>query len=208
MQLIVTYAQPAFSVDCGQLWLILSVDGKVLETTQTKPTGLTALEGVLVKSYTVGRYAEFEDALYFEHASDVFEACIGSGIHDIRMLKIDPSGYVTMNVEDRFFVQSGSVNVLLKEVAVLRQVMLEREAKKTSFTFTLAADGSITISNREAVVEEETTVPFVDPYLNMDSELVGDEPATQETTNPSAFTDLSGMTVPQTTTMPDGDTLG
>lgn len=204
VQLEVTYTQTAFAVDCGQLWLILSEDGKVLETTQAQPYNITQLQGVLVSSYTVGKYAEFEDALYFEHASDIYTACVANGLGEIRTLKTDPSGYVSLNIENRFFVNSGSVHVLLEEMAVLKKVMLEREEKKTAFTFTLAADGSITISNRELVAEEENTTAFTDPYLNMDSELVGSDD-TQD-----AGGELTDGTLQQDAvqTTDAGDTLG
>jgi|GEM_PF-1580980 len=204
VQVEVTYTQAAFAVDCGQLWLILSEDGKVLETTQTQPDNLTQLQGILVNSYTVGKAAEFEDELYFSHAADIYTACAEHGIGEIRTLKTDPSGYVTMNVENRFFVQSGSVHVLLEEMAVLKKVMLEREEKKTVFTFTLATDGSITISNRESVSDEESTSIFVDPYVNMDSELVGGDDA--ETATGELTGGQSTQEAEQTAT--DGDSLG
>ena len=203
VQVEVTYAQAAFAVDCGQLWLILSDEGKVLETTQIQPYNMTQLLGVLVNGYTVGKTAEFEDALYFAHAVDVYTACMENGIDDVRSVKIDPTGYVSMNIENRFFVNSGSVRVLLEEMAVLKKVMLERAEKKTAFTFTLAADGSITISNRESVPEEENTTMFTDPYLNMDSELVGDEVTQPATEVPDA---LQPSTSEMQTT--DGDSVG
>ncbi|MBQ3519360.1 MAG: FtsQ-type POTRA domain-containing protein [Clostridia bacterium] len=181
VQVEVTYAQAAFAVDCGQLWLILSEDGKVLETTQIEPYNMTQLQGILVDGYTVGKAAEFADKLYFEHATDVYAACLENGIEDVRSLKTDPSGYVSMNVEDRFFVNSPSVHVLLNEMAVLKKVMAERAEKTTAFTFTLAADGSITISNRESDPEEENTTMFMDPYLNLDSELVGSDDTENKT---------------------------
>lgn len=204
VQVEVTYAQTAFAVDCGQLWLILSDEGKVLETTQTQPYNMTQLQGVLVNGYTVGKTAEFEDKLYFDHAVDVYTACTENGIDNVRTMKVDPSGYVSMNIENRFFVNSGSVRVLLEEMAVLKKVMIEREEKKTAFTFTLAADGSITISNRESVPEEENTTMFTDPFVNMDSELVGGEsevPATHVSAESQPSADGE-----QTTTA--GDSLG
>ncbi len=213
VQVDVTYAQQVFAVDCGQLWLILSADGKVLETTQVQPVNMTQLQGVLVKGYTVGKAAEFEDPLYFRHAADVYTACAEIGLHNVNTLKVDPTGQVSLNLENRFFVNSGSVNVLIEEMAVLKKVIDERAEKKTAFTFTIAADGSITISNRESVPEAESTTTFVDPFLNLDSELVGsddasagelvggDSPATEEQAG-----------VPQTTiaaqSTNDSDTLG
>lgn len=204
VQMEVTYAKEAFAVDCGQLWLILSADGKVLETMQTQPQNLTQLQGVLVNGYTVGKTAEFEDALYFSHAASVYNACMEQGLNDIRTLKTDPSGYVTLNIGNRFFVQSGSVHVLLEEMEVLEKVIREREEKKTAFTFTLAADGSITISNRELPPEEETDDIPVNPDVNMDSELVGGE---GETSSPESQTDLS-VDSNETEQTTQSDTLG
>ncbi len=178
VQLLVTYAEPAFAVDCGQLWLILSANGKVLETTQVVPANLSELKGVLVKEYSIGRTAVFENEMYFTHASDLYTGAKENKLGEIRTLQIDQSGYVSMNIGNRFFVQSPTVQILLDEMSVLKKVMDEREDKKTAFSFTLAADGSITISNREGVEAEDATVPFDDPYLNMDSELVGDETPT------------------------------
>lgn len=174
VQLQVTYADPAFAVDCGQLWLILSDKGKVLETTQVVPVNMTELKGILVNEYSIGKDAVFENEPYFTHAADLYRSAKENQLGEIRTLQIDQSGYVSMNIENRFFVQSGNVQVLLNEMAVLNRVMQERRDKKTAFTFTLAADGSITISNREVPEEEDTTVRFEDPFLNMDSELVGE----------------------------------
>ncbi len=204
VQIEVTYAKQAFAVDCGQLWLILSDKGKVLETTQVEPYNITQLQGILVNGYTVGKAAEFEDKLYFDHAAEVYTSCAENGINDVRTLKIDPTGYVSMNIENRFFVNSGSVHVLQEEMAVLKKVMLEREEKKTAFTFTLAADGSITISNRESAPEEENTTMFMDPYVNMDSELVGGEDI-QSATGEPADGQLTQESVQSTT---DGNLLG
>lgn len=229
VQLLVTYAEPAFAVDCGQLWLILSANGKVLETTQVVPSNLSELKGVLVKEYSIGKTAVFENDLYFNHASDLYAAAKENKLGDIRTLQIDQSGYVFMSIGNRFFVQSPTVQALLKEMPVLKKVMDEREDKKTAFSFTLAADGSITISNREGSEEENTTVPFDDPYLNMDSELVGEEaatgnselvgdeapssaPVTQESTtvqhSPSQPSFGDSTVIPTTAAPDSGDTLG
>lgn len=207
VQLQVQYAEPAFAVDCGQLWLILSEEGKVLETTQIEPSGITQLKGVLVSEYTVGKSAVFENALYFDHAADIYKSAGEKSVGSLNTLQIDQSGYVTLNIENRFYVQSGSVHVLLEEMDVLRQVILERKDRTTAFTFTLAADGSITISHKDGAVEEETTEAFKDPYVNMDSELVGGEAQAstlEDASDDGALTDHTAVD----TTVADSDTLG
>lgn len=215
VQLQVTYAEAAFAVNCGQVWLILSEDGKVLETTQVVPSDMTELKGVPVTEYAIGRPAVFENELYFTHAANVLKACNENQLKGIRTLQIDQSGYVFVNIANQFYVQSGSVHVLLEEMAVLKRVIQEREEKKTSFTFTIAADGSITISSRETTEQDETDVPFDDPYLNMDSELVGNDEKTDHSElvgDDDLQTDLlspeTNEPTEATTSAQDGNALG
>lgn len=217
VHLHVQYAKPAFYVDCGQILLILGADGKILETTQTVPIGIAKLQGVVVTEYTVGNKAVFEDELYFTNAVSVYNACVENELGEIRSVQVSQTGHISVNIENRFYIQSGSVHVFLKEAAVLREVMLERAGKKTAFTFTIAADGSITISNKGDFIEETPTQPAGNDQLNIDSELADSElsdselsdselsdsaPAQESDTAPSA--DAGESTVYDE----DSDTLG
>ncbi len=171
VELQVEYEQQTFCVDCGQIWLVLGDSGKVLETAQAKPYGVAQLTGVQVTEYTVGKQAAFENELLFTYASETYKAFYEAGITSIKMLRTDSSGAVTVNVGNQFYVQSGTHHILIEKMAVLKTVLDERKDKNQCYTFTVAADGSITIGNREGTVEEEQAT--LDPWVNMDSELVG-----------------------------------
>lgn len=171
VELLVEYEQQMFSVDCGQIWLVLGESGKVLETAQAKPYGVTELTGVQVTEYTVGKTAVFESELLFTHAVDVHKAFSEAKITDMKLLRVENSGTVSVNIGNRFYIQSGSHHILIEKMQVLKTVLDERKEKNQCYTFTVAADGSITISNREGPIEEDV-IPN-DPWVNMDSELVG-----------------------------------
>lgn len=157
----VSYADPVFSVDCGQVWLLLNETGKVLSTAQSQPIGVAQLIGAQVQEYTVGSVAEFADENAFLAAARLYEACNQNRVDGLTSVEVKSAGSVEFSVANRFFIRGGTVSLMTEKMPIIRTIIEERSAKAGSYSLNLAADGSITVGNyhtQEAVSEEESTL--------------------------------------------------